>query len=214
MLFYDLHETSSGYYEGIRVYSFCYPLYSGFWDATIHAVSATVEARDPYTAGHQRRVAELARTIATEMGMSQDPINGVYTAGIVHDIGKIAVPSDILSKPTKLRDTEFGLVKMHVESGYKILEKIDFPQPVARMVLEHHERINGSGCPRGLRRDKLLIESKILAVADVVEAMVSYRPYRSGLGIDAALNEIKTNSGILYDPHAAAVCIKIFKEKN
>ncbi|HOO89942.1 MAG TPA: PAS domain S-box protein [Syntrophales bacterium] len=182
-------------------------------DATIHAILATVEAKDPYTTGHQRRVADLARAIATEMGLSQDQIDGIYMAAIVHDIGKISIPSEILSKPSNLVDVELDLIKTHVQSGYTILKNIVFPQPVARMVLEHHERINGSGYPNGLMGDNLLIESRILAVADVVEAMVSYRPYRSALGIEAALEEIEKFSGILYDSDVVSVCLRIFKQK-
>ncbi|MBU4583500.1 MAG: PAS domain S-box protein [Proteobacteria bacterium] len=180
---------------------------------TIQAMSLTVETRDPYTAGHQRRVADFARAIATEMGLTADQIEGIRTASAIHDIGKISVPAEILSKPTKLSELEFSLIKVHSQSGYDILIEIDFPWPVARMVLEHHERMNGSGYPQGLSGDKLLIESRIIAVADVVEAMASYRPYRPELGIDKALDEISKNKGILYDQEVADVCLRLFREK-
>ena len=180
---------------------------------TIQAMSLTVETRDPYTAGHQRRVADFARAIATEMGLTADQIEGIRTASAIHDIGKISVPAEILSKPTKLSEIEFSLIKVHSQSGYDILKEIDFPWPVARMVLEHHERMNGSGYPQGLPGDKLLIESRIIAVADVVEAMASYRPYRPGLGIDKALDEISKNKGILYDQEVADACLRLFREK-
>ena len=182
--------------------------------ATVQAMAIAVETRDPYTAGHQRRVADLARTIATEMGLSGNAIDGVRTAAIIHDLGKISVPSEILTKPTKLTDLEFGFIKTHVQSGYDILKDIDFPWPVARMVLEHHERMNGSGYPNGFTGDQLLPESRILAVADVVESMASHRPYRPGLGIEKALEEIEKNRGILYDTEAADACLKLFRMKN
>jgi PAS domain S-box-containing protein len=182
--------------------------------ATVQAMALAVETRDPYTAGHQRRVADLARTIATEMGLSGNAIDGVRTAAIIHDLGKISVPSEILTKPTKLTDLEFGLIKTHAWSGYDILKDIDFPWPVARMVLEHHERMDGSGYPNGLKGEQLLLESRILAVADVVESMDSHRPYRPGLGIEKALEEIEKNRGILYDAEAVDACLKLFRAKN
>ncbi|MBN2569365.1 MAG: PAS domain S-box protein [Deltaproteobacteria bacterium] len=181
--------------------------------ATVKAISVTVEARDPYTAGHQRRVADLARAIATEMGLSEGKVEGIRMAGIIHDVGKISAPSEILSKPTRLTDIEFGLVKAHAQKGYDMLKDIEFSWPVARMVLEHHERIDGSGYPNGLTGKDLLIESKVLAVADVVEAMASDRPYRPAIGIDAALEEIQKNRGILYDVEASDACLTLFNEK-
>jgi HD-GYP domain-containing protein (c-di-GMP phosphodiesterase class II) len=172
-----------------------------------------VETRDPYTAGHQRRVADLARSIATEMNLSVDQINGIRMAATIHDLGKISVPAEILSKPTKLTALEFSLIKTHPQSGYDILKDIDFPWPVARIVLEHHERMNGSGYPNGLTGDNLLMESRILSVADVVESMGSHRPYRPSLGIEAALEEIEKNRGTLYDNTVADACLRLFREK-
>ena len=180
--------------------------------ATVQAIAVTVETRDPYTAGHQRRVADLARSIATEMKLPVDQIDGIRMAAAIHDLGKISVPAEILSKPTKLTALEFSLIKAHAQTGYDILKDIDFPWPVARIVLEHHERMDGSGYPNGLTGDNLL-ESRILSVADVVEAMASHRPYRTGLGIDAALEEIEKNRGTLYDHAVADACLRLFREK-
>ncbi|MDP2854829.1 MAG: PAS domain S-box protein [Smithellaceae bacterium] len=180
---------------------------------TVRAIASLVETRDPYTAGHQNRVADLARTIAREMGLSGERIEGLRMAGIIHDIGKVSVPSEILSTPKRLTDLEFSLIKTHVQSGYDILKDIEFPWPVARMVLEHHERMNGSGYPNGLTGDNILVESRILSVADVVEAMATHRPYRPSLGLDAALEEITRNKGLLYDTDAVNACLRIFKEK-
>ena len=180
--------------------------------ATINAMSATVEARDPYTAGHQRRVSDLARTIATEMQLSRDQIDGIRLAGMIHDLGKISVPSEILTKPTRLTDLEFELIKTHSEAGYNILKDIEFPWPIARIVLEHHERIDGSGYPQGLKGEDILLESKIIAVADVVEAISSHRPYRPAFGLGPALDEIAQNSGTIYDAAVAEACLNLFRE--
>jgi len=180
---------------------------------TIRAMAATVETRDPYTAGHQKRVTRLARSIAQEMGLSKDTIEGIRMAGIIHDIGKISVPAEILSKPTKLTDMEFNLIKIHPQSGYDILKEIDFPWPIAQIVLQHHERMDGSGYPNLLKNGQIIVEAKILAVADVVESMASHRPYRPALGIDVALNEIEQNKGALYDTEAVEVCVRLFREK-
>ncbi|MCX5819386.1 MAG: PAS domain S-box protein [Deltaproteobacteria bacterium] len=182
--------------------------------ATVQAIAVTVETRDPYTAGHQRRVADLARAIATEMNLSSDQIESIRMAATIHDLGKISVPAEILSKPTKLTELEFSLIKTHVQSGYNILKDIEFSWPVARMVLEHHERIDGSGYPNGLKADHLLLESRILSVADVVEAMASHRPYRPALGVDNALNEITKNKGVHYDSEVVDACLRLFHEKN
>ena len=182
-------------------------------DGAIKAMAKIVEARDPYTAGHQERVAKLAYSIARELNLSPDQINGIHIAGIVHDIGKICVPAEILSKPSKLSDLEFRLVKSHPDVGYEILKPIDFPYPIADIVHQHHERVNGSGYPDGLKCEKICLEAKVLAVADVVEAMASHRPYRPALGLDAALEEIEKNRGILYDRDAADACARLFREK-
>jgi PAS domain S-box-containing protein len=181
--------------------------------ATVQAIAVIVEARDPYTAGHQRRVADLARSIATEMNLPDDQIDGIRVAATIHDLGKISIPAEILSKPTKLTKTEFDLIKEHSQSGYDILKDIDFPWPVARIVLEHHERMNGSGYPNGLMGNNILLESRIIAIADVVEAMASHRPYRPGLGIDTALAEIEKNKGTHYDKTVADACLRLFREK-
>jgi putative nucleotidyltransferase with HDIG domain len=182
-------------------------------EATIQAIASIVETRDPYTAGHQRRVAVLAAAIATDMGLTTDQIAGLRTASIIHDIGKISIPAEILTKPTKLSAIEFRLIKTHALSGYDILKDIEFPWPLARIVLEHHERIDGSGYPYGLTGEKVLLESKILAVADAVEAIASDRPYRPARGIDIALEEIEKNKGSIYDIVVADVCLRLFKEK-
>jgi PAS domain S-box-containing protein len=180
--------------------------------ATVRAIAVTVETRDPYTAGHQRRVADLAHAIATEMNLSVDQIDGIHMAATIHDLGKISVPSEILSKSKKLTDLEFRLIKTHSQSGYDILKDIDFPWPVAMIILEHHERMNGSGYPNGLKGDNILLESKILAVADVMESMASHRPYRPSLGIEAALEEIEKNRGTLYDADVVNACLRVFRE--
>ena len=180
---------------------------------TIDALGRTVEMRDAYTAGHQKRVTELACKIAGEMNLTQDQQYGLRLAGGVHDIGKIRVPSEILSKPGCITDLEFKLIKTHVQSGYDILKNIEFTHPIAEMVLQHHERMNGSGYPRGLKETEILLEARILAVADVVEAIASHRPYRPARGIDVALEEIVANRGILYDPDVVDACVRLFHEK-
>jgi putative two-component system response regulator len=179
----------------------------------IQAIALTVETRDPFTAGHQRRVAELSFSIAQEMGLPAEKIKGLYMTAMIHDLGKISVPAEILSKSTKLSELEFGLIKVHSSVGYTILKDIDFPWPVARMVLEHHERMNGSGYPSRLTGENLLIESRILAVADVVEAIISYRPYRPPYPIEVAMDEIEKNKGILYDPEVVEACLRLFRMK-
>ncbi|MGI6601322.1 MAG: HD-GYP domain-containing protein [Dethiobacteria bacterium] len=182
-------------------------------EETVHALSALVEMRDPYTAGHQKRVAMIARAIAREISLPEDCIQGIWVASLIHDIGKIRVPSDILSKPGRITKAEFELIKEHPQTGYEVLSKIDFPWPVAEIVLQHHERMDGSGYPQGLKGDGILLASRIVGVADVVEAMTYHRPYREALGLDAALKEIKKNKGILYDPEVVDACIMIFLEK-
>ena len=181
--------------------------------ATVQAIAVIVETRDPYTAGHQRKVADLAQAIAMEMKLPSDRINGIRTASAIHDLGKISVPAEILSNPKKLTTLEFSLIKTHAQSGYDILKDIEFPWPVARMVREHHERMDGSGYPQGLIGEETLLESRILAVADVVESMASHRPYRPALGLDAALEEIENNRGMLYDANAVDACLRVFREK-
>ena len=180
---------------------------------TIQVLVSALEARDPYTAGHQRRVAHLASAIATEMGLPQDNIDGIQMAGSIHDIGKLAIPAEILVKPTKLTNIEFSLIKEHAQSGYDMLKDVESPWPLAQIVHQHHERMNGSGYPRNLKGDEIIIEARIMAVADVVEAMASHRPYRPSLGIDAALAEIEKNKGTHYDNTVADACLRLFREK-
>jgi putative nucleotidyltransferase with HDIG domain len=180
----------------------------------IQAMALTVERRDPYTAGHQRRVADLARAMATEMGLSDHQIDGICMAGLIHDLGKICVPAEILSKPGQLTEIEHTLIRGHPQVGYDILKEIEFPWPLAQVVLQHHERIDGSGYPAGLKAEDIIIEARTLAVADVVEAMASHRPYRPTLGRDMALKEISKNKGVLYDPNVVHSCVKVLKEKD
>lgn len=182
-------------------------------EGTIQAMAATIESRDPYTAGHQRRVAELSCAIAREMELQEDQIKGIQMAAIIHDIGKIYVPAEILNKPGKLSNVELDLVKMHPQAGYDILKKIDFPWSVADIVLVHHERLDGSGYPLGLLDGDIPLDAKIIGVADVVEAISSHRPYRPAIGIDEALNEISRQTGILYDPVVVNTCLKLFRNK-
>ena len=174
---------------------------------------SAVEARDPYTAGHQLRSADLARAIATEMGLPPKKIEGIRMAGSIHDIGKLSIPAEILSKPTKLSEIEFSLIKEHVRRGFEMLKDVESPWPMAEIVYQHHERMDGSGYPRNLKGEEILVEARILAVADVVEAMASHRPYRPGLGIDVTLNEIEKNRGTLYDADAVDACLRLFREK-
>lgn len=181
--------------------------------ATIQAITLTVEMRDPYTAGHQRRVSDLARSIADALGFSAEKIDAIRMAASIHDLGKISVPAEILSKPGRLTETEHTLLRTHSQVGYVILKQIDFPWPIAQIVLQHHERINGSGYPQKLRGDEILFEAKILGVADVVEAMVSHRPYRKAFSQDKALEEIRRNRGVLYDPNVVDSCLSLFNGK-
>jgi PAS domain S-box-containing protein len=180
---------------------------------TIQVMVSAVEVRDPYTAGHQIRSADLARAIAAEMGLPPEQIEGLRMAGSIHDIGKLSVPAEILSKPTKLSGLEFSLIKEHARRGFEIMKDVESPWPLAEIVLQHHERMDGTGYPQGLTGGNILLEARILAVADVVEAMASHRPYRPALGIDAALEEIEKNKGILYDVEAVEVCLKLFRKK-
>ena len=180
---------------------------------TVQAIAMLVEARDPYTAGHQRRVADLSRAIAEEMGLDYDRKEGLRMAAMIHDIGKISIPAEILSKPTKLTATEFELIKTQPQTGYDILKEIEFPWPIDRIVFQHHERMDGSGYPLGVKGEEILREARILAIADIVEAIASHRPYRPALGAEAAMDEIARGRGVAYDPEAVDACLKLFREK-
>jgi PAS domain S-box-containing protein len=182
-------------------------------EGTVHALAYTVEARDPYTAGHQRRVADLATAIAQELGRPEPARRGLELAASIHDIGKISVPAEILAKPSKLTPLEFELLKGHAEAGFQILKDVTFPWPVAEIIRQHHERLDGSGYPRGLKGEQILPEAKILAVADVVEAMISHRPYRAAMGLDSAMNEIAKGRGTIYDADIVDACVKLFRER-
>jgi putative nucleotidyltransferase with HDIG domain len=182
-------------------------------EETINAFISAVEIRDPYTAGHQLRVAKLSCEIANEMHLNKMQLDAIRIAAILHDIGKIYIPNEILSKPSSLTETEFSVIKNHPLAGYDILKTIDFQMPIAKIVYQHHEKINGSGYPQGLIGNEIMLEARIVNVADVVDAMISQRPYRSSQGIEDALEEIKTNAGILYDPEVVDICLYIFNEK-
>lgn len=183
-------------------------------DEMVRAMSLTVEERDPYTAGHQRRATELAVALAREMGLSAHQCKGLRMAGLIHDMGKIAIPAEILSKPGGLNNVEFQLIQRHPQVGYDILKQFDFPGAVDQIVLQHHERLNGSGYPQGLAGDNILLEARILCIADVVETIDSHRPYRPGRGLEVALEEIRKNRGLLYDPHGVDACLHLFKSNN
>jgi len=182
-------------------------------DGTVRALATTIEMRDPYTAGHQRRVAQLSCAIGRRMGLAQESIDGLEVMGFLHDIGKIIVPAEILSKPGALNEWEFNIIKAHAQAGYNILKGIEFPWPVAVATIQHHERLDGSGYPDGLSGETIIMEARILAVADVVEAMATHRPYRPALGTEIALKEIADNSGTRYDPAVVEVCRTLFTEK-
>jgi HD-GYP domain-containing protein (c-di-GMP phosphodiesterase class II) len=179
----------------------------------IWAIDVIVETRDPYTAGHQHQVAQLATAIGTAMGLPTETIEAIYVSASIHDLGKIYVPAEILSKPGHISDIERGIIRTHPQVGYDILKTIDFPWPIAEIVLQHHERLDGSGYPRGLKEGNILIEARILGLADVVESMGSHRPYRPTLGIERALDEIRQNRGTLYDPEVVDVCLELFLNK-
>jgi PAS domain S-box-containing protein len=178
---------------------------------TVAALTRTVEMRDPYTAGHQQRVAALAAAVGRAMGLAERQVEGLYFGGMIHDIGKIAVPAEILSKPSRLTPIEYQLIQQHAATGSQILADIEFPWPLAQMILQHHERIDGSGYPHGLHGEAMLLESRILAVADVVEAMSSHRPYRIALGMQMALAEIERGKGTQYDPQVVAACVQVIR---
>jgi putative nucleotidyltransferase with HDIG domain len=179
----------------------------------VRAMVAAMEVRDPYTSGHQRRVAGLAAAIAREMGLPKEDVMGIRMAAMIHDLGKIAIPLDILNKPGKISDIEFALIKTHAKVGYDILKSVEFPWPAAEIVLQHHERLDGSGYPLGLAGDAIRIEAKILSVADVCEAIMSHRPYRPALGVEKSIGEIRDKRWILYDADAVDACVRLVTEK-
>jgi len=180
---------------------------------TIVAISRAIGARDPYTAGHQQRVSQLSRAIAQKMVLDSERIEGIRLGAIIHDIGKIHLPSEVLSKPTRLTLLELEYIKTHAQVGYDILKEIKFPWPVAQIAHQHHERLDGSGYPAGLKGDEICLEAQIVSVADVVEAMSSHRPYRPALGIEAALEEITSRSGLWFNPDAVEACLSLFREE-
>lgn len=182
-------------------------------EQSIQTIAATVEARDPYTAGHQNRVSELAVAIGHEMNLSEKQIHGIQLSAIIHDLGKIHIPAEILSKPGRLNAIEFMLIQTHPQEGYNILKDVKFPWPIADIVLQHHEKMDGSGYPQGLKGEEILLEARIICVADVVEAMSSHRPYRASLGIQPALDEIQRGRETWYDPAVVDICVKLFQEK-
>ncbi len=186
--------------------------YASVLEETIQAISMTIEKRDPYTAGHQWRVSLIATEIAREMGMEAHRIEGLRLGAMVHDIGKIYVPVEILTRPGKLSEIEFSLIKTHPQVGGDIMRQVLFPWPVTEMILQHHERMDGSGYPYGLKGEEILPEARVIAVADVLEAMASHRPYRAALGLDSALAEIHRGAGTQYDTEVAAACLRLFKE--
>jgi putative two-component system response regulator len=188
--------------------------YSSVLEETILAISMTIEKRDPYTAGHQWRVSLIATEIAREMGMDAPRIEGLRLGAMVHDIGKIYVPVDILTRPGRLSDIEFSLIKTHPQVGGDIMQHVHFPWPVTEMILQHHERLDGSGYPRGLKGDEILLEARVIAVADVIEAMASHRPYRPAPGLDKALAEIRRGSGVIFDANVAATALYLFEDKH
>ncbi|MCF6290010.1 MAG: HD domain-containing protein [Desulfobacterales bacterium] len=181
---------------------------------TVQAMAMTVEARDAYTAGHQKRTTNIARCIAQEMGLSEEQIDGIRMAGVVHDLGKISIPAEILSKPGKINEVEFSLIKNHPLAGFEILKEIEFQRPVAQIVLQHHERMDGSGYPYGLKGEDILLEARIIAVADVIEAMASHRPYRAAIGLKEAMIEITNNQGTYYDFEVVAATKRVFESGN
>lgn len=181
-------------------------------EGIVEAIAVTVEMRDPYTAGHQKRVADLACAIAQDIPLSEDDIYGLRMACVIHDLGKITVPAEILSKPGQLSELEYELIKSHVQAGYDILKQIEFPWPLADIIIQHHERMDGSGYPNGLKQEQILLPARILSVADVFETIASHRPYRPSLGLQRALDELRHNRGRLYDSHVVDVCVKLIEE--
>ena len=183
-------------------------------DSTIEAMSKTLEFRDPYTAGHQNRVADIATAIGVEMGLDEDKLRGIHLGCLVHDIGKVSIPSELLTKPTHLTDLELQMIRLHAEASFDILKNIPFTWPIAEMAHQHHERLDGSGYPRGLKADEIIFEARILAVADTIDAMSSHRPYRAAIGLDAALKVIQAGRGTLFDETIVDACLRLFKEQN
>jgi PAS domain S-box-containing protein/putative nucleotidyltransferase with HDIG domain len=183
-------------------------------EGIVSVIATTVEKRDPYTAGHQRRVAELACAIADEMNLTGEQKNGIRMAGNIHDIGKISIPAEILSKSGEISEIELNIIKEHSKTGYDIVRNIEFPWPIAEIIYQHHEYLNGTGYPRGLRGDEILLETRILTIADVVDAMSSHRPYRAALGISFALDEINSERGILYDTDVVDACDTVVRRNN
>jgi putative nucleotidyltransferase with HDIG domain len=183
------------------------------FEDVILTMGKITEIKDPYTAGHQQRISKLAVIIAKELNLPQDMIEGIRIAALLHDLGKICIPTDTLNRPTKLSEIEYSLIKDHPQAGYDILKSIDFSYPIVKIILQHHERLNGSGYPQGLKGEEILLEAKIIGVADVVGAMSSDRPYRLAHSIEEVLEEISKNKGILYDPEVVDACLKLFKEK-
>ena len=182
--------------------------------SVIDVLVSTVESRDPYTSGHQKRVSDLSRAIANELGLSPSRVEEIRIAGEVHDLGKVSIPADILSMPRKLKKQEFDLIMTHSQNGFEILKDVDFDWPIAEILYQHHERLDGSGYPRGLKGDEICIDARIICVADVVEAMSSHRPYRPALGIEPALSEISQGRGTRYDSQVVDACIRIFRDQN
>jgi len=210
----ELEEVKLKYNQVDKKLKQAYKKLVKFIEGTANIITKVVETRDPYSIGHQQRVSKLATAIAQEIRLPQDKIGGTKIASLVHDIGKVNLPTEIMSKPGKLIEVEFNLVKNYPKVGYDILKKVDFPWPIAEIVFQHQEKINGSGYPRGLKGDEICIEAKILGVANVVEAMSSYKSYRPALSIGEALTEISNNKNILFDPEVVDTCIKLFKEKD
>lgn len=181
---------------------------------TVNALATTVEKRDPFTAGHERRVALLGQALAINLGMKSEMVEGILIAGLIHDVGKIVVPAEILSKPGTLNPHEYNIVKSHPVAGYEILKKIEFPWPVADIVLQHHERLNGTGYPNGLTKEKIIFEARVIAVADVVEAMLSKRPYRKAKTVKEAMEELQQLKGSLFDEQVVDACTELFEKRN
>jgi len=209
----DLEKVKAMYNQLEKELQQSYEKLQKFIEGTAHIITKVVEIRDPYSTGHHQRVSQLATAIAQEMKLPQDKIEGVRFASLVHDVGKVNLPTEIVSKLNKLSEVEFNLVKNHPRIGYEILKKVDFPWPIAEIVFQHQEKIDGSGYPRRLKGAEILIEAKILGVANVIEAMSSSRSYRPALSIDESLAEISRNKNILFDPEVVDACIKLFKEK-